>query len=166
MKRKTVIDNICRGTLLSIAKHYETGKPLPEDVFSKIIAAKNFRAGSLSLRQVFSLASFSNFLTSPCISFFVFSFIFESNMILFFLLLHLTYGIYFVQIRLASVDMELHTKFDPYGELSVFDVYQKVWEKTSVLPPTPNNKYLCTFKHVFNGLSFWLSLIQVPVPMV
>ncbi|KAF3338297.1 Organellar oligopeptidase A [Carex littledalei] len=103
------MENWCyhRGTLLSLAKHYGTGEPLPEEAFSKIIAAKNFRAGSLSLRQ----------------------------------------------IRLASVDMELHTKFDPYGELSIFDVYQKVWERTSILPPSPHDKYLCVFRHVFAGLS-------------
>lgn len=37
---------------MSIAKHYETGETLPEDVYRKILAARTFRAGSLSLRQV------------------------------------------------------------------------------------------------------------------
>ena len=37
---------------MSIAKHYETGKTLPEDVYLKLLAARTFRAGSLSLRQV------------------------------------------------------------------------------------------------------------------
>jgi hypothetical protein len=37
---------------LSIAKHYETGEVLPEDIYAKLVAAKNFRAGSFSLRQV------------------------------------------------------------------------------------------------------------------
>lgn len=37
---------------MSIAKHYETGEPLPEDVYLRLLAAKTFRAGSLSLRQV------------------------------------------------------------------------------------------------------------------
>ncbi|KAE9466744.1 hypothetical protein C3L33_01350, partial [Rhododendron williamsianum] len=34
---------------MSIAKHYETGETLPEDVYRKILAARTFRAGSLSL---------------------------------------------------------------------------------------------------------------------
>jgi oligopeptidase A len=42
---------------LGLAKHYETGEPLPEEIYSKLLAAKTFRAGSLSLRQVFSLSS-------------------------------------------------------------------------------------------------------------
>ncbi|RZR80785.1 hypothetical protein BHM03_00006873 [Ensete ventricosum] len=41
-----------RNTLMSIAKHYETGEPLPEEVYQRLVVAKTFRAGSLSLRQV------------------------------------------------------------------------------------------------------------------
>ncbi|XP_043711338.1 organellar oligopeptidase A, chloroplastic/mitochondrial-like [Telopea speciosissima] len=41
-----------RGTLMSIAKHYETGESLPEEVYLKLLAARTFRAGSLSLRQI------------------------------------------------------------------------------------------------------------------
>ena len=37
---------------MSIAKHYETGENLPEAVYLKLLAARTFRAGSLSLRQV------------------------------------------------------------------------------------------------------------------
>ena len=39
---------------MGIAKHYETGETLPEDVYKKLLAARTFRAGSLSLRQVCS----------------------------------------------------------------------------------------------------------------
>lgn len=46
------LTNCCRDTLMSIAKHYETGETLPEDVYRKLLAARTFRAGSLSLRQV------------------------------------------------------------------------------------------------------------------
>ncbi|KNA22098.1 hypothetical protein SOVF_037200, partial [Spinacia oleracea] len=47
------MENWCyhRDTLLGIAKHYETGETLPEDIFNKILAARTFRAGSMSLRQ-------------------------------------------------------------------------------------------------------------------
>lgn len=37
---------------MSIAKHYQTGESLPEDVYLKLLAARTFRAGSFSLRQV------------------------------------------------------------------------------------------------------------------
>lgn len=37
---------------MGIAKHYETGENLPEEVYRKLLAARTFRAGSQSLRQV------------------------------------------------------------------------------------------------------------------
>lgn len=37
---------------MGIAKHFETGESLPEEVYLKLVAARTFRAGSLSLRQV------------------------------------------------------------------------------------------------------------------
>jgi oligopeptidase A len=48
------MENWCyhKNTLLSIAKHYETGELLPEEIYAKLVAAKNFRAGTFSLRQV------------------------------------------------------------------------------------------------------------------
>lgn len=42
---------------MSIAKHYETGETLPEEIYAKLVAAKNFRAGTFSLRQVCKLVS-------------------------------------------------------------------------------------------------------------
>lgn len=45
----------CRETLMGIAKHFETGESLPEDVYEKLVAARTFRAGSLSLRQVITV---------------------------------------------------------------------------------------------------------------
>ncbi|KAJ6321080.1 hypothetical protein OIU78_016310, partial [Salix suchowensis] len=47
------MENWCyhRETLMGIAKHYETGETLPEEVYSKLLAARTFRAGSFSLRQ-------------------------------------------------------------------------------------------------------------------
>ncbi|KAJ6399870.1 hypothetical protein OIU84_015513 [Salix udensis] len=50
------MENWCyhRETLMGIAKHYETGETLPEEVYSKLLAARTFRAGSFSLRQATS----------------------------------------------------------------------------------------------------------------
>ncbi|KAK3411839.1 hypothetical protein EUGRSUZ_I00594 [Eucalyptus grandis] len=101
------MENWCyhRDTLMGIAKHYETGESLPEDVYRKVLAARTFRAGSLSLRQ----------------------------------------------IRFASVDLQLHTKYVPGGPESVYDVDQRVSERTQVLPPLAEDRFLCGFSHIFAG---------------
>ncbi|GJX74309.1 probable cytosolic oligopeptidase A [Tanacetum coccineum] len=39
-------------TLMSIAKHYETGESFPEEIYQKLLAARTFRAGTVSLRQL------------------------------------------------------------------------------------------------------------------
>lgn len=48
------MENWCyhRPTLLSLTGHYQTGEPLPESLFEKVRAAKNYRAGSMMLRQI------------------------------------------------------------------------------------------------------------------
>ncbi|KAF7829255.1 putative cytosolic oligopeptidase A [Senna tora] len=101
------MENWCyhRETLMGIAKHFETGESLPEDVYLKLVAARTFRAGSLSLRQ----------------------------------------------IKFASVDLELHTKYVPGGSESIYDVDRRVCERTQVLPPFPEDRFLCSFSHIFAG---------------
>lgn len=48
------MENWCyhRPTLLKLARHYETGEPLPEGLFQKLVAARNFMTGTAILRQV------------------------------------------------------------------------------------------------------------------
>ncbi|XP_047308624.1 organellar oligopeptidase A, chloroplastic/mitochondrial-like [Impatiens glandulifera] len=48
------MENWCyqRDILLSIAKHYETGEGLNEEIRSKLLSARTFRAGSTLLRQL------------------------------------------------------------------------------------------------------------------
>lgn len=101
------MENWCyhRETLMSIAKHYETGESLPEDIYKKLLAARTFRAGSFSLRQ----------------------------------------------LRFATLDLELHSRYTPGGPETIFDVDQRVSKKTQVLPPLPDDKFLCGFSHIFNG---------------
>jgi oligopeptidase A len=52
------MENWCydRATLFNLAKHYETGEPLPEHYYQKLLAAKNYMSGTAMLRQLhFSL---------------------------------------------------------------------------------------------------------------
>ncbi|TXG60039.1 hypothetical protein EZV62_014612 [Acer yangbiense] len=101
------MENWCyhKDTLMSIAKHYETGESLPEDVYLKLLAARTFRAGSLSLRQ----------------------------------------------LKFASVDLELHTNYVPSGSESIYDVDQRVSKRTQIIPPLPEDRFLCSFSHIFGG---------------
>ncbi|MGC1310068.1 MAG: M3 family metallopeptidase [Phormidesmis sp.] len=48
------MENWCydRDTLFGMAKHYQTGEPLPEADYQKLLAARHFMTGSAILRQV------------------------------------------------------------------------------------------------------------------
>jgi oligopeptidase A len=48
------MENWCydRATLLGMARHWQTGEPLPEAEFEKLLAARTFMGGSATLRQV------------------------------------------------------------------------------------------------------------------
>ncbi|MCL4108182.1 UNVERIFIED_CONTAM: hypothetical protein GTU68_066105 [Idotea baltica] len=101
------MENWCyhKPTLIGMTAHYETGEPLPEDLFNKIVAARNFRAGSGMMRQ----------------------------------------------LLFGMTDIELHSTFDPDGEESVFDVQARISAKTSPMPSLPENRFLCSFEHIFAG---------------
>ena len=101
------MENWCyhRDTLLSMSYHFETGVPLPEELYQKLCAARTYRSGSMMLRQLY----------------------------------------------FAIMDIELHHSFDPNGTETVFDVQRRVAERTTVLPPLPEDRFLCSFGHIFAG---------------
>jgi oligopeptidase A len=101
------MENWCyhRPTLMGLTGHYLTGEPLPDDLFHKICAARNYRAATMMLRQ----------------------------------------------LQFGMVDLELHTKFQPGCQESVFDVHRRIAATTSVLPLLPEDRFLCSFSHIFAG---------------
>lgn len=59
------------------------------------------------------------------------------------------------QLRFATVDLELHTKYVPGGPEKIYDVDQRVSKRTQVIPPLPEDRFLCSFSHIFAGLLFY-----------
>jgi oligopeptidase A len=101
------MENWCyhRPTLLSMGKHYQTGEPLPDHYYQKLVAAKNFMSGSAMLRQ----------------------------------------------IHFSWVDIELHHRYQPGSGSSANAVRLELAKKTTVLPPIPEDQFLCAFGHIFAG---------------
>jgi Zn-dependent oligopeptidase len=64
-----------------------------------------------------------------------------------------------LQIRFASVDLELHSKYVPGGLETIYDVDRRVSERSQVIPPLPEDRFLCGFSHIFAG---FLSLSDLP----
>ncbi|MBD2577305.1 M3 family metallopeptidase [Oscillatoria sp. FACHB-1406] len=101
------MENWCydRATLFGMAKHYETGEPLPEEYYQKLLAARNYMSGSGMLRQ----------------------------------------------IHFSLVDLELHHRYQPGGAETPKDVRDRLAKTTTILPPLPEDAFLCSFGHIFAG---------------
>ena len=53
------MENWCydRATLKGMSRHIETGTPIPDDLFDRVVAAKNFRSATALLRQILFAAT-------------------------------------------------------------------------------------------------------------
>lgn len=94
-------------TLYGFAKHFETGEPLPRELFNKVKAAKNFQAGMQMIRQLY----------------------------------------------FGAMDLELHSaRYDPFNPTrTIFDLQHELARKYAVIPPLDNDRFLCSFSHIFAG---------------
>lgn len=92
-----------RFVIDQISGHYLTGEKLPDELYQKIVAAKNFMAGSQLLRQLY----------------------------------------------FSLLDLELHEKYD--GTKSVRDIQKQIAAEYTVIPPLPEDAFLCSFSHIFAG---------------
>jgi oligopeptidase A len=101
------MENWCydRPTLMGMAKHYETGEPLPEHYYQKLLAARHYMSGSGMLRQ----------------------------------------------LHFSFVDLELHHRYVPGGDETPSDVRNRIAKTTTILPPLPEDAFLCAFGHIFSG---------------
>jgi oligopeptidase A len=101
------MENWCydHDTLIGLSAHVETGEPLPEQLFRKIRAARNHRAGSRMLRQLY----------------------------------------------LSFLDLELHHRFSANGSDNISEIQEQVARRNTVLPPLAEDRFLCSFEHIFAG---------------
>jgi oligopeptidase A len=101
------MENWCyqRDTVKRISAHVDGGGPLPDTLFEKLEAARTYRSGSDTLRQLY----------------------------------------------FGFTDLALHSGFDPEGDETAFDVQQRIAVRTTVMPPLPEDRFLCSFSHIFAG---------------
>jgi len=55
------------------------------------------------------------------------------------------------QLFFGIVDLELHHRYDPTGPETPFDVERRIAATTTVLPPLAEDRFLCSFGHIFAG---------------
>lgn len=101
------MENWCydRVTLFGMAKHFETGEPLPEAEYQKLLKARNYLTASGLLRQ----------------------------------------------IHFSLLDLELHHRYQPGGSETIRQVRDRLAQTTTILPPLPEDAFLCSFGHIFAG---------------
>ena len=55
------------------------------------------------------------------------------------------------QLYFACLDLALHHEYEPGGPESPRDVQRRIAELTTVVPPLPEDRFLCAFGHIFVG---------------
>jgi oligopeptidase A len=55
------------------------------------------------------------------------------------------------QLYFGFTDLELHHRYDPDGSEDAFGVQRRIAAKTTVMSPLPEDRFLCSFGHIFAG---------------
>jgi len=55
------------------------------------------------------------------------------------------------QLHFSFTDLELHHCYQPRGEETPADVRNRIAKTTTILPPLPEDNFLCAFGHIFAG---------------
>ncbi|MEY3869474.1 MAG: hypothetical protein RLZZ338_3365 [Cyanobacteriota bacterium] len=55
------------------------------------------------------------------------------------------------QLNFSFLDIELHSRYQPGGKETPIDVRNRIAAKTTILPPLPEDSFLCAFGHIFAG---------------
>ncbi|MGB3671433.1 MAG: M3 family metallopeptidase [Phormidesmis sp.] len=55
------------------------------------------------------------------------------------------------QVNFGWTDIALHATYQPGGTETVWQVRDRIAEKTTVMPPLSENAFLCSFSHIFSG---------------
>ena len=101
------MENWCldHSTLMGMARHWQTGEPLPDAEYQKLRSSRTFNAGLATLRQV----------------------------------------------HFALSDLRLHSQWSPELGISPDDLRRQLAATTTVMPPIPEDRFLCAFGHIFAG---------------
>lgn len=55
------------------------------------------------------------------------------------------------QIHFSLLDLELHHRYQPGGTVTIREIRDRLAQTTTILPPLPEDAFLCAFGHIFAG---------------
>lgn len=55
------------------------------------------------------------------------------------------------QLHFGLLDLELHHRYQPDGQETPREVRDRIAKTTTVIPPLPEDSFLCSFGHIFSG---------------
>ena len=55
------------------------------------------------------------------------------------------------QLHFSRLDLQLHSRFDPDGDESIYDCDRRLAAEVLPMQPLPEDRFLCSFAHIFAG---------------